>query len=359
MALIAPLNDKGCLRLLHDEAQRYAGLPAVHKFAAQFRSLAELIDYIRHLEQRDDIGDPEDGPRLACNLPQRMRFAPSAPNCFERTALYLALAEILAPDAVRSSASLVIDDDWHTFPVEIRNGLPEAVVLDPVSPPRNVMLATAYSAQRVAPGTRNHLAPWFTAMARNACFDDGGEDRYERAVGLLRNSLLTGEPIDELEDFEDLDYVLELAGDEAELWGAHGRAACKQVDRSIRNLSLELDTNLVSKIVRKVVKTGEKLAPAALKAALVSQFGPAAAVALEGVDIAIEQNESAAKPDATPNEKAPKVENKDPKVGTLQLRLESSPTASEREQPKNGRLSPKELLRRMSLAFRSAQQTTK
>lgn len=369
MTLIAPLNDKQCLALMHREALRYAQLPAVRAYARQFRSLREAARHIRAMRQRDDLGDPGDGPRLACEVSQRLRFAPSDPNCFERTMLYLALAEILAPRRIRSSASLMMDQGWHTFPVEIRNGVPDVVVLDPVTPPRNAMLATAYQAQNLIPGTQQNLAPWFHAVARNACFEDGGEDCYERAVSALRNSLLTGEAIDEPDDVA---YVLELTGHEAEIFGSHGCAAYDQVHRSIRNLSFKLDRDLVSDIVRKIVDASEKIAPTALKAVLVSKFGPVAAVALEGVDLAIEKGADSATTATTPAS--------DPKVGTLQLTLEDSQPKSAAKQaappisetrvgtlrlslagssaairhrtPPRRRRSPREQLRRMSLAFR-------
>ena len=385
MTLRPPLNDEQCLGLMQKEVPRYARLPRVRAQARQFSSLYEVARYIQNMRQRDDLGDPEDGPRLACNVTQRLRFAPSDPNCFERTLLYLALAEILDPRGTRSSASLVMDNGWHTFPVEFRNGVPEVVVLDPITPPRNAMLAAAYQAQNLIPGTEKNLAPWFHAVARNACLEDGGEDCYERAVCALRNAMLTGEPIGE---FDDLAYVLELAGDEAEIFGNEGRAAYDQVHRSIRNLSFKLDRDLVSGIVRKIVDTGEKIAPTALKAVLVSQFGPAAAVALQGVDLAIENGaESAdagdAKEAAPPAKKdtdsakattapanAPKVgtlqlalEGSQPKagksasssetrVGTLRLSLEGSSQAIQRRKPPRPKQSPAEQLRRMSLAFR-------
>ena len=385
--IIRPLNDRQCLGLMHAETRQYAQLPWVRALARQFNSLDEVEQYIRYMQQRDDLGHPGDGPRVPCKAPQRLRFAPGDPNCFERTSLYLALAEILDPAGTRTSASMVMDDGWHTFPVEIRNGMPEVVVLDPITPPRNAMLATTYHARNLIPGTENNLAPWFHSVARNACLEDGGdggEACYQRAISGLRNAMLTAQPITEIDD---LAHVLALAGDEAEIFGNAGRAAHDQVHRSIRNLSFKLDRNLVSGIVRKIVDAGEKLAPAALKAALVSQFGPAAAVALHGVDLAIENSaegdgdgnaqtggtEAGKNPEAKTPASAPKVgtlqltlEDSQPTsavkkaapssssltVGTLRLSLEGSSEAIRRRKPPRRRQSPKDQLRRMSLAFR-------
>ena len=223
--------------MLHEEVQRYVQLPWVREFAAQFEDIDDFAAYVRQLEQRDDLGEPDDGPRLPCEISQRTRFAPGDPNCWERTLLYLAVAEILAPWIERTSASLVMDRGWHTFPVEIRNGFPEIVVLDPVyGPPRNAMAATAYRARNIAPASRKHLPMWFAQVARNACLDeygDDGEHRYEDVMGVLRNALLAGEPVEDAEYFEDLEEILEIAAQDAELWGSQGRAAHAQVERSI------------------------------------------------------------------------------------------------------------------------------
>lgn len=343
MTLLEPLNDKRCLRLLIAEAKRYAARPEVQAYARRFANLGEFQRHVRQLEQRDDLGDPADGPRLPCEISQRTRFAPSDPNCWERTLLYLAVAELLAPGILRTAASLIMDRGWHTFPVEFRNGLPQIVVLDPIVPPRNAMLATAYRARNIAPTTAKHLPGWFVDMMRNACIDDGGTARLDNALCALRNAVTTGEPIEDLEDLEDLQYVVELAGEDAELWGPRGREAYDEIQQSIRNLSLKLDTSVVSDIVDRVVRTGQKLAPEAIKAALISQFGPAAAIALQGVDLAVTD------PD----------DDSDRKVGTLELALEPSADEADKTRQKHrtrkrkgDRLSPIAQMRRMTLRFR-------
>ena len=94
--------------------------------------------------------------------------------------------------------------------------------------------------------------------------------------------------------------MLDRVAHDAEMWGGQGRAAVHQIHRSLRNLSIKLDKGLVSGFLSKVTKTAEKLAPQAIKAALVSQFGPAAAIALEGVDLAVDDTE--AKPESKARE---------------------------------------------------------
>jgi hypothetical protein len=312
------------LGLAHEETLRYAALPAVQQMAREFRDTADVVGYIRNLAQRDDLGDPDDGPRLACKISQRARFAPTEPNCFERTILYHALAEILEPKTERSSASMVVNGGWHTFPVEFRNGVPQVVVLDPydapdAAPPRNAMTATAYGARNVAVGARDRVGPWFLEIARNACLDardangdDGG--CFERGLGALRNALLTGTPLESHDGYDDLALVLDYAMADAEFWGRPGEAAVDRVVNSVRNLSLALDMGKVSRFLHGIAKAGETIAPKALHAALTAQFGPAAAIALEGVQVAM-QNGAA-------DDGADAASKPNPKVGSLQLTLE-------------------------------------
>jgi len=288
MPLLPPRNDTECLSLLMEEAKRLSKLPSVRAFAANFDDIGELVEYIRGLEQRDDLGDLWDGPRLPCTISQRIRFAPSDPNCFERVLLFLAVALLIDPTLNLTAASMIINEGWHTFPIMVhRNGVEDVIVLDPyTTPPRNAMAATASMTRNGLPMTRANIAPWSHTLIRNACLDEGTEDCYERAMRTLRNGLITGEPI---EDVEDINYVLELAAEDAELWGAPGRRAYNRLHTSVRNLSLGLGTGQVREFLDSLIKTSEKLAPDAQKAALIAQYGPAAAIAMQGVELAMVQ----------------------------------------------------------------------
>ena len=316
--LLPALNDKPCLELLHDHVRAFIQTPMGRALAARFSSVEELIEYIRNLDQRDDLGDPDDGPRLPCEVSARARFNPEDPHCLERSILYHIVAEQIDPETLRTTASLVMDNGWHTFPVEIRDGRPQVVVLDPYSPPVNAMLATAYRARKTSPA--RHLPEWFDEMTRNACIEQGTEGVYELAIADLRNAIIEGEQID---DSDALAYVLDLAAQEAELWGASGRSAYHQVSKSFRNLAIKIDRNIVDRAVSKIIETGEKLAPEAIKVALISQFGPAAAIALQGVDVVIGEHE---------NSKAKGTED--------------------RGKPQRVHYSPRQRMRRMTLAFR-------
>ncbi|MFT3697700.1 MAG: hypothetical protein QM831_31465 [Kofleriaceae bacterium] len=71
----------------------------IAEIAAKHPTTVSLAAWIRTLPQRDDDGDPEDGPKIdACAPPQRLRVPAPDPNCVERSALYLAVAEIIDPE---------------------------------------------------------------------------------------------------------------------------------------------------------------------------------------------------------------------------------------------------------------------
>jgi hypothetical protein len=123
-------NDLTCLGAVTEiVAKKVAeGDPEIDKLAAQFATTQELAAHIRSLPQRDDEGIPDDGPKVEACLPwQRLRFFPPDPNCLERTAFYMLVAERIDPWPVRRMATLDFPWGRHTFPVE--EGAP--IVLDP------------------------------------------------------------------------------------------------------------------------------------------------------------------------------------------------------------------------------------
>ncbi|MBX3156803.1 MAG: hypothetical protein KF773_12425 [Deltaproteobacteria bacterium] len=128
-----PFNDLGCLGSI---TQTIAGLvrdrePAIVEIADKHASTESLAAWIRTLPQRDDTGDPQDGPKVVeCDPEQRLRIPAADPNCVERSALYLAAAELIEPGPVRQLATLDTAIGLHTFPLE--SGAP--IVLDPRVP---------------------------------------------------------------------------------------------------------------------------------------------------------------------------------------------------------------------------------
>lgn len=125
-----PYNDLQCLGAI---TQLLATMveendPVLLELAAQYPTTRQLIDYIRSLPQRDDLGVPSDGPRIhACAPPQRVRIGADDPNCVERAALFLAVEEINNPRHTRQLATVDTPIGLHTFPLV--DGRP--IVLDP------------------------------------------------------------------------------------------------------------------------------------------------------------------------------------------------------------------------------------
>src|SRR5690606_23789961 len=99
-----PHNDRSCLDAISAEVKARVEReePALLEVAAEQGTTEDLVGWIRSLPQRDDTGEPADGPKVrACRPPQRLRIPAADPNCVERAALYLAVAELLDPEPVR------------------------------------------------------------------------------------------------------------------------------------------------------------------------------------------------------------------------------------------------------------------
>jgi hypothetical protein len=194
-------NDLTCLSAISEEMVDLVERrdPLLGEIAQKYPTTEALAAWIRSLPQRDDFGTPGDGPKVeACEPVQRLRIPAPDPNCVERAALYLGVAELIDPYPVRQLATLDFDWGRHTFPIE--NGAP--VVLDPrisaeelargvatAEPPApvaeaepapapaarpapiaiDVRDAIEYTAQLAEEGTRNvRNGPRLTWLARNA-----------------------------------------------------------------------------------------------------------------------------------------------------------------------------------------------
>ena len=130
--ILDPLDDTACLGALTADirARVRTGDRTLVGLARELGSTAALVRWIRDLPQRDDRGDATDGPReAACAPTQRFRIGAHDPNCVERAATYVAVAELLDPrpsrwlSTVRTPAGAL-----HTLPME--DG--RKVVLDPL-----------------------------------------------------------------------------------------------------------------------------------------------------------------------------------------------------------------------------------
>lgn len=125
-----PYNDHQCLGAISEIVAAMVAEhdPALLELAAQYPTRSRVIDYIRSLPQRDDLGDPADGPRVhVCSPPQRVEIPSESPNCVERSALLMALMEINHPRHTYQMATVNTPIGMHTFP--LIDGKP--IVLDP------------------------------------------------------------------------------------------------------------------------------------------------------------------------------------------------------------------------------------
>ncbi|MFT3700192.1 MAG: hypothetical protein QM831_44005 [Kofleriaceae bacterium] len=248
-----PLNDHTCLeaisramRDLVDERD-----PAIVEIADRFKTTEQLAAWIRSLPQRDDEGDPTDGPRVeACTPTQRLVVPSTKPNCVERTALYLAGAEIIDPIPVRQMATIETEWGSHTLPLE--NGAP--IVLDP----RMTRNAAACGVAMAAPGPVAVEAidaiEWSAELAAGTAVKTNvrnGPSKIRRARNAVVR-LVDQHAVPEQNEVDLIGWMFALAERAAQRYGARAltmvRAAARAVSeilddvlgRMQRNLSIDI-----------------------------------------------------------------------------------------------------------------------
>jgi hypothetical protein len=118
--MIGPeFNDHRCMGSISEVARELVAAqdPVLVQIASEHATTASLAAWIRSLPQRDDLGQAGDGPKVAsCSPPQRLRIAPADPNCVERAALYVAVAELIDPEPVRQLATIDTPIGLHRNP---------------------------------------------------------------------------------------------------------------------------------------------------------------------------------------------------------------------------------------------------
>lgn len=202
--IVEPLNDEDCLGQIVALARAAQDREDVQAIAAQLGSLRAVKRLLRRLPRRPDGPyDPTPGPRVQCDVPQRVRLVPlDAPdvNCVEVALAYLVLAEAIDPRPTRTLMTVVLpSDERHTFPVEAN----KPVWLDLVATTRN-QLAAALHRVRNANGDRGQpLEPvealaWAVGLTKSLVAH--GEEfarRHKRAtddVQRIANGLAPAEP---------------------------------------------------------------------------------------------------------------------------------------------------------------------
>jgi hypothetical protein len=185
-----PHNDHECLVPATEQviAAVQAGHPALVELAERFDDTDALAAWFRTLPQRDDDGDPADGPKVsACRPAQRLDFDNPFPNCFERACKFSGAAEMIDPHRVYRLATVQTPTGLHTFPT--RDG--EPVILDPIQN-RNALRA----------GLAEDVATRRLRLERLIGLDEtrgvrGDLARARRAKELGHPTWVDGKPIDE------------------------------------------------------------------------------------------------------------------------------------------------------------------
>jgi hypothetical protein len=168
-----------------------------------------------------------------------LRLPTSDPNCYERTAIYLAVAERVDPYPLRRPVTVPTPSGPHTLVVE--DG--EPVVLDPSVDVRGAFAALRDGTTSSPSGRRVRSAPlrtdappdgepeallgWVAWIAEETAIDQCGEAGARRVERVRRifDRLLRGEPAARFRSAEtraEIAWLLDVADHAANLWGADG-----------------------------------------------------------------------------------------------------------------------------------------
>jgi hypothetical protein len=226
-----PFNDEGCLEPITEIARNLAASdePQIVALAQQFPTTDALAHHIRSKPQRDDLGDPADGPKVnACRPPQRLRIASPNPNCVERGFDYITVAEKIDPGPVRQLVTIETPWGMHTMPLE--NGVP--VILDPQLP-RNAAcgaLCAAYPATfRISVSDAVDFIATVAAVPAHAA---GTLDRVQAGQRAMQS--IAARYIVSDRDLADASYTAELALAAGHQWGAHARGLIAETINILR-----------------------------------------------------------------------------------------------------------------------------
>jgi hypothetical protein len=211
-----PFNDEDCLEPITEIARNLAASddPQIVALAQQFPNTDAFAQHLRSLPQRDDLGDPADGPKVtACRPPQRLRIASKNPNCVERGTDYIIVSEKIDPGPVRQLVTIETPWGMHTMPLE--NGVP--VILDPQLP-RNAACGALFAAYPATfPISVSDAVDFVATVAAAPAHAAGTLQRVrdgQRAMQSMAARYIVSD-----RDLEDASYTAELALATAHQWG--------------------------------------------------------------------------------------------------------------------------------------------
>jgi len=231
--IVEPHNDRTCLgpvtefmrRMLVERGSQLAEL------AGQFSSTREVARWIQRKPQVDDVGDPNDGPKVyACRPPQRLRVFWETPNCFERTVEYMLLAELLDGAAQRKMATVNTAFGRHTLPLENDR----AVVLDP-GMTRNALEGALFQLERRRPlhVTRNEALDWMARLAEEPA-QARGEVHRVRNARVAMHAVMTGRAVT-AQSIADIAYTVDEADRETTQFGDRGLELHRRTAEELTN----------------------------------------------------------------------------------------------------------------------------
>jgi hypothetical protein len=234
-----PLNDAQCLDTI---TQRIVELVSERdevlvQLAAQHPTTDSFQGWLRAQPQRDDLGRPNDGPKVeACSPPQRLRIAPADPNCVERAALYLGVAELIDPHPLRQLATINTPLGLHTLPFENK----EAVILDPRVSRNALGCGVALLAEGpIAIDPRAAIA-WTTELAEvGATAVRNGPSRVHGARNAIYRLVDRGIPPANEHEVDLIGWLLSVAERVAREYGPRALAIVRSTAQALANLADE------------------------------------------------------------------------------------------------------------------------
>jgi hypothetical protein len=234
-----PFNDLRCLGSVTEVIAELVRTrdPVLVELADQYSTTEVLADWIRTLPQRDDEGDASDGPKVeVCEPPQRLRIPAPDPNCVERSALFLAVAELIDPKPVRQLATLDTPVGLHTFPLE--NGAP--VILDPRVPRNCLDCSVALAKQAPVPVDAHDAIEWTTQLAEvGAASIRNGPSRVRKARNAIIELVDNGVAPADAATIDLMAWLLALAEKVARTYGSRAVAIVRSTAQAIADLADE------------------------------------------------------------------------------------------------------------------------
>jgi hypothetical protein len=230
-----PFNDWACLGSISQVVDQMVTDrdPLLVELAHKHPTTESLVAYLRSLPQRDDLGDPSDGPRVdACTPSQRVRIGAPDPNCVERAALLIGVEELRDPSHSYQLATVDTEIGMHTFP--LIDGRP--VVLDPRVTAEcldcGVTLATPGP---VAVSPRNAIAWTADLAAAGAAPLRNGPSAVYRARNAIRRLVDHG-ATPALAEIDAMGLMFALAERAAQRYGARALAIVRTTARAIADV---------------------------------------------------------------------------------------------------------------------------